>query len=176
MATQQKVDVVAEFKQRMQESEIAIATRYIGISAGQVTELRKRLRDQSISFKIFKNTLVKRALDELGLEAAETLLEGPTAWAFCKDPVAPAKVLKDFGKDVPVVQMGGGILGGRVLSAKELDALAALPGREALLAQVVGTVAAPLRNLVGVLSAPMRNMANVLEQIRKQKEQSGEAA
>ncbi|MCP4639702.1 MAG: 50S ribosomal protein L10 [bacterium] len=168
----EKLEVVAEFKGKVEKSQIAIATKYIGINAEQVTELRSKLRDQSVEFKVFKNTLVKRALDDLDLSDVAACLDGPIAWAFCDDPVAPAKVLKEFNKGVPVVEMNGGILEGKAVSLQELNALAELPSRDALLAQVVGTIAAPLRNLVGVLNAPMRNMVNVLDQIKKQKEEA----
>ena len=176
MATPEKIEAVAEFKQRVENSQIAIATKYIGINAAQITDLRGRLRNGNVYFKVFKNTLVRRALDEMGLGEAGNAMDGPTAWAFCEDPVSPAKILKEFGADVPVVVMNGGILDGKVLSKDQLIALADLPSRDVLIARVVGTIAAPLRNLVGVLSAPTRNLVNVLDQIRKQKEEAGAAA
>jgi len=168
----EKVDAVAEFKARVQENQVAIATKYIGITAIQSTELRRRLRKEGVQFKVYKNTLVRRALDDLGLSDANAWLDGPIAWAFSTDPVAPAKVLKDFSKEIPKVEMNGGILEGRPVDKAQLEALAALPPREALLAQVVGTIAMPLRNFVGVLNAPTRDFVNVVEQIRKQKEEA----
>ena len=176
MAKPEKIDAVAEIKERIEGSEIVILTKYIGMKAGQATELRARLRDANVKFKVFKNTLAKRALDELELSGAAQFLDGPIAWAFADDPVAPAKLLAEFGKDVPVVQMNGGILEGKIISLEQLKALAELPPRDALLAQVVGTIVAPLRNIVGVLNAVPRNLVNVLDQIRKQKETNGEAA
>lgn len=176
MPTQEKIDAIAEFKKAMEESQIAIATQYIGINAEQSTDLRRKLREGGVQFKVFKNTLVRRALDELELADAGAFLDGPTGWAFCEDPVSPAKVLKDYAKEVDKVAMRGGVLEGRVVSKEQLQALADLPSQEQLLAQVVGTIAMPLRNFVSVMSAPMRNFVNVVEQIRKQKEESGEAA
>jgi large subunit ribosomal protein L10 len=167
----EKIDVVAEIKDRIAHHEISILARYIGITVEQVTLLRKKLREQGIVLKVYKNTLAKRALDELGLSEAVRFIEGPTAWAFSKDPVAPAKVLKDFAKDVEAVGMSGGILSGRIVTKEQLHALAGLPPREVLLAQVAGTIAAPLRNLLGALNAVPRNLVNVLDQIRKQKEE-----
>jgi large subunit ribosomal protein L10 len=171
-----KIEQVAEVKERIEQNQIAVLTKYVGINAEEVTDLRRKLREQGVSMKVYKNRLAKLALDELGLSEAVSFMEGPTAWAFSEDPVAPAKVLKDFGKEVPVVEMRGGILEGKIVSKDQLEALASLPGREVLLAQLVGTVAAPLRNLVGVLSAPTRNLVNVLDQVKKQKEEAGEAA
>ena len=168
----EKVESVAEIKDRIQNSQIAVLTQYIGINVEQVTELRRSLREANVAFKVFKNTLSKRALDEVNLPEIAQFLDGPTAWAFSDDPVAPTKVLKEFGKEVPFVWMRGGILEGKVVTREQLEALAQLPSREVLLAQVVGTIAAPLRTLVGVLNAMPRNLVNVLDQIRKQKEEA----
>lgn len=172
MPTQQKIDAVAEMKARLAECEVAIAAKYIGINVAQATDLRNRLRDSGVEFKVYKNTLSRRALRELGIENAADCMEGPTAWAFCKDPVAPAKILQEFGKEVPFVAMMGGVLSGTPVSAAQLEALASLPPREQLIAQVVGTIAMPLRNAVGVLNALPRNLVNVLDQIREQKTQA----
>jgi large subunit ribosomal protein L10 len=171
LARPKKIEAVEEFKERLQKSNIAIATQYVGINVAAVTELRRRLRDEKVTFKVYKNTLAKRALDEMELSGAADFMQGPTAWAFCKDVVAPARVLKEFAKDVPTVIMTGGILDGKLVKQQQLDALASLPSRDVLLGQVVGTIAAPLRDLVGVLSALPRNLVNALDQIKKQKEE-----
>ncbi len=168
----EKIEAVAEMLDRFQNNSVAIATQYKGITVEQVTNLRRKLRAEKVEYKVYKNTLAKRALDELGLGDAANYLDGPTAWAFCKDPVAPAKIFKDFAKEVKVVAMMGGVLEGKVMNKAQVEALAALPPREVLLGQVVGTIAAPLRNFVGVLNAMPRNLVNVLDQIRKQKEES----
>ena len=99
-------------------------------------------------------------------------MEGPSVWAFSEDPVTPAKILKDFGKNVPVLMMQGGVLDGKSINADMLERLADLPSREQLLAQVVGTIAMPLRNLAGVLNALPRNLASVIDEVRKQKEEA----
>ncbi len=169
---QEKVDSVAELKQRIQESQIVVLTKYVGLNAGQSTKLRKQLRDSRVEFKVYKNTLAKRALDELNLGDAAKFMEGPTAWAFSNDPVAPPKILKEFAKEAAMVSMSGGILNGKTLNQKQLESLAGLPPREVLLGQLVGTLAAPLRNLAVVLNALPRNLANVLDQVRKQKEET----
>jgi len=171
LPTPEKERVIAEIKERIERSEIVVITRYIGINVAQVTELRKKLRSQGVLFKVYKNTLAKRALDDLGLSAASSFVEGPTVWAFSNDPAAVTKTLKEFAGTVEFVGMNGGVLGGQVVSSAELTALADLPPRDVLLAQVVGTVAAPLRNLVGTLNALPRNLVSVLDQIRKQKEE-----
>jgi large subunit ribosomal protein L10 len=167
---------VAELTGRIEANSIAILTQYQGLNVAQATELRRKLRENGVTFKVYKNTLAKIALTNLGLEQAAEFMEGPTAWAFCEDPVAPAKVLKEFGKGVEFVCMTGGILDGEVMSREKLQHLADLPSQEELIAQVVGTVAQPLRSLVGAVSALPRNLASVIDQIRKQKEEAGEAA
>ena len=172
MPTPQKEATIAEIRELISNNDVAIMTQYVGMNVAQATRLRKQLRESGSKFKVFKNTLSRRALRELGIENAADMMEGPTAWAFCKDPVAPAKVLKEFAKEVPLVAMRGGILNGVPVSAAQLDALAELPAREQLIAQVVGTIAMPLRNTVGVLSALPRNLVNALDQIRKQKEEA----
>ncbi len=169
MAKPEKIASVAEIKERIANSEIAIASTYVGINVADVTELRRQLRAAGVEYKVYKNTLARRALRELDIESAADYMEGPTAWAFSSDPVAPAKILKDFAKKSKKVDMLGGVLGGKPVTADQLKALASLPSREQLLAQVVGTIAAPLSGLVGTLNALPRNLVNVVDQIQKKK-------
>lgn len=176
MANPEKIAVVAEIKERIESSEIAIMTQYVGINVEQVTELRRRLREADIGYKVYKNNLAKRALNELSLGEVAVHMQGPTAWTFAQDPVAPAKILKGFSGEVGFISMGGGILDGKIVSKEQLEALAILPSKEQLVAQVVGMIAAPLRNFVGVLSAVPRNLVNVLDQIKKQNEEEPSAA
>ena len=171
MARPEKEAAIEELKTNIQNSSISIMSKYQGITVAEVTELRSKLREEKVTFKVFKNTLAKRALDELELSEAGDYMEGPTVWAFSEDPVTPARILKQFSKNVDAVVMGGGVLDGKAVDATMLNTLADLPSREQLLAQVVGTIAMPLRNLVGVMSAVPRNMVNVVEAIRKQKEE-----
>lgn len=171
MATPEKEAAIADLKENIKNSSVAIMSQYKGITADEVTTLRAKLRDENITYKVYKNTLAKRALDELELSDASQFIDGPTAWAFSEDPVAPAKILKDFANDVKVITMLGGILDGEIVDAAKLGKLADLPSRDQLIAQVVGTIAMPLRNLVGTLNAVPRNMVQVVEAIRKKKEE-----
>jgi large subunit ribosomal protein L10 len=175
LPTQKKIEAVEEFRGRLKSYVLTVATQYQGITVEQVTELRRKLREQGIEFKVYKNTLVKRVLDELGLGAADAFIAGPTAWAFSNDPVAPPKVMKAFAKEVKALVMNGGVFEGRVISKQQVESLASLPSREVLLAQVAGAAIAPLRNFIGVLNAMPRNLVNVLDQIRKQKEEAAAA-
>lgn len=176
MPTVEKIASVAEFKARLEDSQIAIATQYVGINVENVTQLRKKLREAGCEYKVYKNNLARLALRELNLEDAAQYMDGPTAWAFSKDPVAPAKVLKEFADTSKFVTVRGGVLSGKVVTDAQVKSLADLPSREVLLGQVVGTIAAPLQNLLGVLNAVPRNLVNVLDQVRKQKEEGGAAA
>jgi len=175
LATQEKIESVAELKTQLQGHQLAVITKYIGINADQVSRLRKQLRDKQVEYKVYKNTLAKRALDELELGGAAAFMSGPTAWAFSNDPVSPSKILKDFGKEAPQVEMLGGILDGKIITKLQLEALASLPPREVLLAQIVGTIAAPIRNAVSAINAVPNGLVNVLDQIRKQKEEAAAA-
>lgn len=175
MANEEKEAIIAEIKEHIQNSTLSVMSKYQGITVEDVTTLRVQLRGENITYKVYKNTLAKRALAELDLEDAAQYFDGPTAWAFSEDPVAPAKILKDFSKGVNNVAMVGGVLDGKVVGMDQLDKLADLPTRDQLLAQVVGTIAAPLRDLVGTLNAIPTKMVRVLEAVRVKKEEEDAA-
>jgi large subunit ribosomal protein L10 len=172
---QVKVDAVNELKERIQGAEAVVMSKWIGINAAQATELRAQLREQQVQYKVYKNTLAKIVLDELGYSEAAAYMDGPTAWAFSTDPVAAAKLLKEYNKKSPKVEMTGGILSGSVVDKDQLDALASLPSREILLGQMVGVIAAPATKLAGCFNAMQRDLVNVLDQIAKQKEEQAAA-
>ena len=174
MPTQTKIDAVAEIKGQLENNDIAIITSYVGISVEDVTALRKELREAGVEYKVYKNNLAKIALTDLGLEGAAEHINGPTGWAFSNDPVAPAKVLKAFSKKVNVVSMDGGVLDGQVVDKAQLEALADLPSREQLLAQIAGCFAAPMSNMAALLNAPLQNMAGLIDALEQKK--AGEAA
>lgn len=172
MARPEKEAAIEELKSNIESSSVAIMTKYQGITVEEVTSLRSKLRAENIKFKVFKNTLAKRALDELELSDAASFMEGPTVWAFGEDPVSPAKILKDFGKDVEALVMVGGVLDGEVVTSDMLNTLADLPSREQLLTQIAGTIAMPLRNLVGALNAIPRKLVYAVDAVKKQKEEA----
>lgn len=162
----EKVAVVDEVRERFDATSAAILTEYRGLSVGQLAELRNRLRGAGGEFKVYKNTLVRFAARDLGLEIEE-LLTGPTAIAFVTetpsgdagDAVDVAKVLKDFGKEFPALVVKGGLLGDKLLSADDTRALADVEPREVLLAKLAGAMAAPMQQFAGLLQALPRNMA-----------------
>ncbi len=166
----EKEALVSEVQEKLSKATSVVLADYRGLNVQEVTELRKKLREAGIEYKVFKNTLTSRAAKAANIADLDQYLAGPTAFAFSyTDPVVPAKLLADFAKDHKKMELKGGILEGKVISLDMVKQLASLPSREVLLGQTAGVLQAPLRGLVTVLSGPMRNLANVLEAVRKQK-------
>lgn len=156
----EKVAVVTEVRERLQSSNGALLTEYRGLKVSDLATLRRSVGDAGGEYRIFKNTLVRRAANELNLTDLEPLLVGPTAVAFVDgDAVAVAKVLRDFARTNPNLTIKGGLLGTTVLSAADAGALADVAPREVLLAQLAGAFAAPLQKMAGLLQALPRNFA-----------------
>ena len=133
---------------------------------------RKELREHGVDYKVYKNTMLKRAFDATGNEAANDLLVGPTVVAFgIEDAVQPAKILNDFAEDNDRLEIKGGLLDGRIVSVDEVKELAKLPSREVLIAQLLGGLNAPIQGLATVLSGNIRGLAVALNQIREKKEE-----
>src|SRR5947209_6954866 len=164
-----KVAVVNEVRDRLSSSDGAILTEYRGLNVSELANLRRSLRDAGGQYKIYKNTLVRFAVRELGLEELEEMLLGPTAIAFVDgDAAAVAKSLRDFARGNPNLVIKGGVLGETILSAKDASALAELPSREQLLAQLAGAMAAPLQQMAGLLKALPQNFAYALRALADQ--------
>ena len=157
---QEKVAVVDEVKDRLRSSSAAILTEYRGLKVGELSTLRRSLRASGGDYKIYKNTLVRFAVKDLGLDELESLLVGPTAIAFVDgDAVGVAKALRDYARTNPNLIVKGGVLGESVLSAADAAALADIPPREVLLARFAGLLAAPMQQFAGLLQAVPRNFA-----------------
>lgn len=166
----EKVAVVNEVREKLSSSDGAILTEYRGLNVSELATLRRSLREAGGQYKIYKNTLVRFAVRELGLQALEEMLLGPTAIAFVDgDAAAVAKSLRDFARGNPNLVIKGGVLGETILSAKDASALAELPSREQLLAQLAGAMAAPLQNMAGLLKALPQNFAYALRAVAEQK-------
>src|SRR3954449_2248108 len=165
----EKVAVVNEVRERLSSSGGAILTEYRGLNVSDLATLRRSLREAGGQYKIYKNTLVRFAVRELGLEQLDEMLLGPTAIAFVDgDAASVAKSLRDFARANPNLVIKGGILGGAILSAKDTSALAELPSRDQLLAQLAGAMAAPLQNMAGLLKALPQNFAYALRAVAEQ--------
>lgn len=171
MARPEKVAVVTEIKEKLSRSQGTILTDYRGLNVAQATELRKRLREAGVEYKVVKNTLTILAAREGGFEDIVSLLTGPTAIAFgYDDPVAPAKVISQFAKENQDLEIKGGLLDGKMLDVEGVKALAELPSRDEMLAQVARAFQAPISGLVNVLQGTIRNFVYVLDAVREQKE------
>ena len=162
----EKAAVVAEVRDRLAASDAALLTEYRGLNVPQMAQLRRSLRAAGGEYTIYKNTMVRLAVAELDLDIAD-LLTGPTAIAFVGegddgstgDAAAVAKALRDFSRSNRALVLKGGVLGTKVLGPEDLAALADLPSRDVLLAQVAGAFQAPLAKLAGLLEALPRNFA-----------------
>lgn len=165
-----KKQVVVEIKERLEKIQGAVLTDYRGLNVAEVTELRNKLREAGVEFKVLKNTLTKIAADEVGLEGLDPYLEGPTAIAFgVDDPVAPAKILSEFAKTHKALEIKAGILENKVIDPAGVKALADLPSREVLLAQVLGGMQAPMYGFAGALQGLIRNLVYVLDAVKEKK-------
>jgi large subunit ribosomal protein L10 len=168
---EEKSLVVSEIKEKFQQSSGVVLADYRGLTVAQVTQLRTQLRNAGVEYRVLKNTLVRRAAQEVGVEGLESYLEGPTALAFSKDPVAPAKILLDFAKanKLKNLTIKAGVLEGKVIGPEGVKNLADLPSREVLLAMVLRGMQAPLAGMANVLQGPIRKMGYALEEVRKLK-------
>lgn len=173
MPTTEKALVIDETRQALQASEGTVLADYRGLTVKQLGALRERLSKAGVTLKVVKNTLIKRAADEVGIEGLDPYLTGPTAVAYSPDPVAAAKVLAQAARDFRKMEIKAGILDKRAISATGVRELADLPSKDVLLARVVGTLNAPIQQLAWVLNAPMGNLARALDQIRQQREAQG---
>ena len=165
----EKVAVVEEVRGRFDASSAALLTEYRGLNVAAMAELRRALREAGGEYKIYKNSLVRFAARDLGLEL-DTMLLGPTAIAFVQgDPVNVAKALRDFARTHPALVVKGGLLGENVLDADGARALAEVEPREVLLAKLAGAMAAPMVQFAGLLQALPRNLAYGLKALIDQK-------
>jgi large subunit ribosomal protein L10 len=170
MPKQNKIDAVAEITADLKGSDVYYFVDYRGLTFAEATELRKRLRKVDADLKVVKNTLGKIAAANAGVEGLDELMAGPTAIAYVHgDPAKVAKTIQDFIKEKKKAAIRGGKLQRSVLSAAQVEALASLPSREQLIAQLVGAIASPLRGLANVLNGPIRGLVMVLAQVEEQK-------
>jgi large subunit ribosomal protein L10 len=175
-----KTAVIDDIKARLDGADAAVLTEYRGLTVSQIADLRAALRPAATDYKIFKNTLAKRAAKDVGLEDLLDSLTGPVAIAFVRkdggDAVTAAKALRDFAKANENLILKGGLLGIRVLSSADIEALADVPPREQLLARLAGGFQAPMTKAAGLFQAFTRNMAYEVKALIDQRIEGGEAA
>lgn len=167
-----KQELVTEMHESLVKAKAVFLADFRGMNVIQATNLRNELRNASVEYKVFKNTLLDRAAKDTQVEAISPFLAGPTAIAISyDDPVAAAKVLTKFAKDPQgKFVLKAGMLSGKLMDVKQIQALADLPSREVLIAKMLGSMQAPATNFVGVLAALPGSLVRVLDAIRAQKE------
>ncbi len=171
VARPEKEALLAELTEKMEASQSLIITDYRGLNVAQLTELRRKLREADVEFRVAKNTLLRMAAKNVGIEGLDEILTGPTGVAFgVSDPVSPAKILSQFAKDHKALEIKAGTLGTRVIGPEEIKNLADLPSREQLLAMVAGAFQAPISGLVNVLQGPLRKFVYAVDAVKRQKE------
>jgi large subunit ribosomal protein L10 len=166
-----KVAIVEEITAKLNDSVAVFVSEYRGMSVGALADLRTPLRDVGAEHKVYKNTLARLAASAAGADALVEHLTGPTALTFVTgDSVAAAKALVDQAKANPALIVKGGLLGDSPMTADDVKALASLPSREELLAQLAGALQAPLVKTAGLLQALPRNFAYGLSALIEQQE------
>lgn len=171
MNKENKQELVTQMHERLSRAKAVFLADFRGMNVGQATTLRNELRNASVEYKVFKNTLLDLAAKGTDVECLAPHLAGPTAIAISyDDPVSAAKVLSKFAKDPQAkLVLKAGVLSGKLLDVKQIQALADLPSREVLIAKMLGSMQAPATNFVGVLAALPGSLVRVLDAIRAQK-------
>jgi large subunit ribosomal protein L10 len=165
MRRDQKEHVVQELAERLRATETLIVADYRGLSMTEIDGVRSELISHGARFTVVKNTLTKRAADQAGLPELNELLDGPTAIAFVNegDVVAVAKTLNETARRTRVLELKGGILQGKPMTAAQVRDLASLPPAEQLRGQVLGAIVAPLNAIAGLINAPLQNLLGLID-------------
>ena len=167
----EKEQIVEELSGRLNDTLAAFVADYRGINVDQATQLRRELTQAGVEYRVVKNNLLKLAAKGTPAEGLQDFCAGPTAIALSgADPVAPAKILSKFAKDVEAFELKAAVLSGQLLSVDEITALASMPSREELLAKALSCMNAPVSNFVGTMAAIPRSLVQVLNAIGQQKD------
>lgn len=173
LTKQQKREAVAAIVDQLQAANTVYLTDYQGLTVEQINDLRREFRQADVTFKVLKNTLLRRAMEQRldeeeqaeDYSAVYDYLEGPTAVAFTNDPATPAKVLKKFQQGNGLPKLKAAYVDGALFGPEQLDALAALKSKDELVAEVLALLLAPMRNLSSALHAQGAGLASVIQQI-----------
>ena len=165
----EKAEQVAEIKELLQNSTAVYLVDYHGVNVADINDLRRQFLKEEVTYKVFKNTLAKRAMDEAGgYEEFNDLLVGMTGFAFTGENfVAPAKIIKEYFSKNKKFALKGAIIDGTFYGADKLDVLASMPTKEEIMASIVGSIANPATGIVGAINAVMRDIVSVVDQISK---------
>ncbi len=171
MPTEAKRATVAQLVEEFSKSRSAVVSDYRGLKVSDLRKVRRELREKGITFRVVKNRLARIAADQAGRSEIAPLLIGPSAIALGgKDETALARALLDALRPYRNIAVRGGLVGSRRVDTEGVVRLAALPGRDVLLAQVAGSIASPLTSMASLLSAPLRNLAYAMAQLRDQRQ------
>ena len=164
MNRREKEQIISDLHQQVERFKAVVLTNYRGLNVEQMNQLRQRLREEKISFNVVKNTLMKIASKGTDLEKLSEYFEGPTAVAVSYgDPILLAKILSDFQKTQPLLEIKAGVIEGRMTPPEEVKALASMPSREVLLAQILGGIQTPGIELAGVLLGVLQQVVNAIQ-------------
>lgn len=150
---EQKKQAVSEIVETLKTAQAGVLVDHRGLTVEEDTNLRNELRKENVTYFVVKNTLLRRAVKEVGLDGLDEILHGPTAIAVSSDnPVAPAKVMADFAKEHEALELKSGFMDGNVMSLDEVKTLAATPSKEVLIAKMMGSLNSPVSGLVRLLN------------------------
>jgi len=164
MPTEAKRETIDDLRAELDASRAMIVSEYRGLTVKEISEIRRALRKQDVTYRVVKNRLMRiAAQDNAAAEALSPLLVGPTAIAFGTDEAATAKAVLDATRPYKIVKITGGVLGSRAIDASSVGRLAALPSREVLLAEALGAIVAPMSTVAGLFDAPLRDVAGLVQ-------------
>lgn len=170
MATAEKIKLVNEYTDKFKKAKSVFLTDHIGIDVHTMTEIRRRFREQNIEYKVLKNRLAKRSLNNAAINELDGHLQGVTSFVISyDDPLAPARVIREFNKRKEILRLKVVYLDGQVFEADKAAALADLPSRAELIAKFIGLLQAPMAKLVGTLQAPMQKFIRTLDAVKENK-------
>ncbi len=165
-----KKKIVEEIKEKIQQSKSVVFIDYKGITVAEDTELRNTFRKEGVEYKVLKNTLLKKAFNELGIDAFDADLNGPTSVAFGKDEIGPSKIIVEAAKKLnDKIAAKSAYVDGSYVDVNGIKALASMPPKEVLVAKMLGSLQAPISGFAGVLSATLRGLVIALNGIAEKK-------
>ena len=170
MPTEAKREMIDDLRAQLDASSTMIVSEYRGLKVKEISEIRRALRKQNVSYRVVKNRLMRiAAQDSPAADAISPLLVGPTAIAFGTDEAGTAKAVIDATKPYKIVKITGGVLGAQAIDADAVTRLAALPSRETLLAEAIGAITAPMATMAGLFDAPLRDIAGLISALHDQR-------
>lgn len=170
MNKNEKPEIISVVKEMIDKSNAVYLTDYSGISVGDINEIRNQFRKEGVKYKVFKNTLFKRALDESGkYDKLSDHLVGMTGYAFASEesPIAPAKIIKKYFDDTQKLSLKACYIEDQYYDGSKLNELASLPSKKEIIAGILGSIDSPVSGIIGVVNAVMRDLVSVIDEISK---------